>query len=299
MARRRFKISKKQMLSAFLALTICLVSLIVSLVQNNILNQGAKSETDADFVRFLDVGQGDAALVFSNGYTALIDTGTPDSAPELCSELQSLGIKTIDVLLLSHLHDDHTGGVSSIIENFKVSNVVLPELSTESEELGTAQLAINKVTASGGGVYNAKQGMNFEIGDFELTVLAAFGEMSDENNRSIMLVAETHGVKFLFTGDAEKKAEKQLLSEGLNLKCDVFKAGHHGSSTSNCDELLKAVRPRYVAISAGKDNMYGHPHNEILSAFEYIGAEVFNTQNDGDITFYVNKGVLSVKTEVA
>lgn len=299
MAHRRFKISKKQMLSAFLALTICLVSLIISLVQNNFGNQTEKSERDADFVRFLDVGQGDAALVFSNGYTALIDTGTPDSASELCSELQSLGIKTIDVLLLSHLHDDHTGGVKSIIENFKVLNLVLPELSVESDELGTAQLAINKVTSSGGGVYNAKQGMNFEIGDFELTVLAAYGDMSDENNRSIMLAAEIDGVKFLFTGDAEKKAEKQLLEEGLNLKCDVFKAGHHGSSTSNCDELLKAVRPRYVAVSSGKDNMYGHPHNEILSAFEYIGAEVFNTQNDGDITFYVNKGVLSVKTEVA
>ena len=293
---RKFKISKKRLLSAVLALTICIISLIVSLVQNKFAEEGAAADKDADFVRFIDVGQGDCALIYSNGYSALIDTGTPDSAPELCTELQKMGIEIIDVLVLSHLHDDHTGGVESIAQNFEIKNVVLPELSIESEQLGAAELVINKVTNSRGGVYNATQGMNFKIGDFEITVLAAYGEMADENNRSVILAAEISEVKFLFTGDAEKKVEKKLLSEGLNLKCDVFKAAHHGSSTSNCDELLKAVKPRYVVISSGKDNMYGHPHNEILSAFEYIGAKIYNTQNCSNITFYVTDGILSVKT---
>ena len=294
---RKLKISKKRLLSAILALTICFISLIVSLVQNKFAETYTSADKDSDFVRFIDVGQGDCALIYSNGYSALIDTGTPDSAPELCTELQMLGIKTIDVLVLSHLHDDHTGGVESIVQNFEIKNVILPELSVESEQLGAAQLAINKVTNSRGGVYNAEQGMNFKIGDFEITVLAAYGEMDDENNRSVILAAKIGEIKFLFSGDAEKKVEKKLLSEGLNLKCDVFKAAHHGSSTSNCDELLKAVKPRYVAISSGKDNMYGHPHNEILSAFEYIGAKIYNTQSCGNITFYVNDGIITVKTE--
>lgn len=296
MAGRKFKISKWQMYSVVLALILCIVSLIISLVQNSFENKNMKSDGGSDFVRFIDVGQGDCALIHSNGYTALIDTGTSDSAYEVCAKLQKAGVSIIDVLVISHLHDDHIGGVRSIIESFEVKNVVLPELSIESDGLSVAQLAIKEVTDSGGGVYNAKQGLNFNIGDFEITVLAAYGEMNDENNRSVMLAAQISDIKFLFTGDAEKKAEKQLLDEGLNLKCDVFKAAHHGSSTSNCDELLKAVRPRYVAISSGKDNMYGHPHNEVLSAFEYIGAEVFNTQTDGDITFYVNNGAISVKT---
>ncbi len=297
MSLKKKRFSKKRLVSAFGALLICLVSLILALVQNGIGPTASKNDTDKDFVRFIDIGQGDCALIYSNGYSALIDTGIEESAAELCAHLQSLGIETIDALVLSHLHDDHTGGVEKITENFKIANVILPEISTYSDELGTAQLAINKVTASGGGVYAAKQGLNFKIGDFELTVLAAYGEMSDENNRSVMLCAEMDDIKFLFTGDAEAKAEKMLLSEGIDLKCDVFKAGHHGSSTSNCDELLKAVSPRFVAISAGKGNMYGHPHSEILSAFEYIGAEVFRTDTDGDITFYIKDGVLTHKTE--
>ena len=295
------KTSYKRKTSA-LALIIGLICLlafvfVISNKDSGILKTSSDFDALQDFVRVIDVGQGDSALIYSNGYSALIDTGTSDSASDVCKVLKECGIEEIDVLLITHLHADHTGGVSKIAEFFEIKNVILPEISIESEGLTSAELIINKVTESGGGVFNAKPGMNFRIGEFEITVLAAYGNMPDENNRSIMTMAKIGDKKFMFTGDAESKAEKALLKEGLNLKCDVFMAGHHGSSTSNTDELLSAMKPKYAVISAGENNMYGHPHREVLAAFEHIGAKIYRTDYNGDITFYINDGKINPKTE--
>lgn len=289
----------KRKIIAFAVTLLCIVTVIALFFGNfgsSPLNQ-EEFDVSSDFVRFIDVGQGDSILIYSNGYSALIDTGTSDSANEICSQLDSCKIKDIDVVILSHLHDDHTGGIKQISEIYGIKNVILPEISIESETLSDAQFVINKMRETGGGIYNAVSGMNFSIGEFEITVLASFGEMKDENNRSVIVVAEIEDRKFLFTGDAEAKTEKALLNEGINLKCDVLKAGHHGSNTSSCDEFLEAVKPRFVAISVGRENSYGHPHNTILSAFERIKAEVYRTDYDGDITFSVEDGNLKVETE--
>ncbi len=289
----------RKITSVIVSLILILLVCIAYFVTSGSFEFGSTSQLDTsqDFVRFVDVGQGDCALIYSNGYSALIDTGTEASVGDLCASLEEYGIDKIDVLLISHLHTDHTGGIRGISEKYSVDNVILPEISVESEGLADAQFIINKVTNLGGKVHTAQQGMNFEIGEFELTVLAAFDEMSDENNRSLMVMAEIDGLKFMFTGDAETKVEKALLKEGLNLKCDVFKAGHHGSSTSNSEDFLKAMKPEFIAISAGKDNMYGHPHNEVLADFEAIGATVYRTDISGNLDFLIKNGKIVVATE--
>lgn len=262
--------------------------------ENNITSGGF--DTSQDFIKVIDVGQGESILIYSNGYAALFDTGESDAATRICSTLSDYDINKIDVIMISHLHTDHIGGLKSIMEIYPVDNIVFSELSTESDGLGYAQYAINKVTQEGGKTYTAVPGMNFTIGEFEITVLAAFEGMENENNSSIIAVAEKDGKKFMFTGDAETKVEKMLLKEGLNLKCDILSAGHHGSNTSSCDEFLKAVKPSYAAISAGLNNMYGHPHNNVLSALENINAKIFRTDVQGDITFSFSDGSISVKT---
>ena len=298
--------SRKRKIVSVAAAVLCLIIAVAVYTGNDRLSSyfhsavdtSAKSfNTSKDFVRFLDVGQGDSILIYSNGRSALIDSGTANSANDICEGLKNCGISQIDVFLISHLHADHTGGVSRLTEDFTIKNLVLPELSTYSEGMSAAQNAINAVSKSGGGVYNAKQGMNFNVGEFEITVLASYGDEDDDNNRSLIVMAEIDGAKFLFTGDAEKTAEKRLLNEGLNLDCDVFKAGHHGSNTSNTQELLKATTPEYVAISAGLDNMYGHPHSEVLQSFKEIDATVLRTDQSGDITFYVENGKITADTE--
>ncbi len=252
---------------------------------------------EQDFVKVLDVGQGDCTLIYSNGYSALIDTGTSDSAADVCLSLEEIGIEKIDVVLLTHLHSDHTGGAERLSKLFSIGSVILPEISIESEGLASAELLINDVTQNGGEVYNAKQGMNFKIGEFEITVLGVYNNMKDENNRSIISVAEIDGLKFIFSGDAEAVVEEKLLKEGLNLKCDFFKAAHHGSSTSNTTELLNQMKPKFTAISCGENNMYGHPHKEVLADFEYLGTEIYRTDYDGDITFNIKNGRIYADTE--
>jgi len=285
---------RKSALAVTLSL-ICLLACVFFIYSEN--SAVSNFDTEQDFVKVFDVGQGDSTLIYSNGYTALIDTGTKESVSDLCTSLQKLAIKKIDVVILTHLHDDHTGGVERLAEVFDITNVVLPELSIESEGLSAAQLLVAKLTDNGGGVYNAKQGMNFNVGEFEITVLAAYGNMNNENSRSVMCCAKIGDLKFIFTGDAEADAESLLLKEGLDLKCDFFKAAHHGSSTSNSENLLAAMKPQFTAISCGAGNMYGHPHREVLADFEYYNIEVYRTDYDGDITFNVKNGKIYPQTE--
>jgi len=254
-------------------------------------------DTSQDFVRFLDVGQGDSILIYSNGRSVLIDTATVNYENEICADLNSCAIDSLDALIISHLHTDHTGSLSRMVDDYKVKNLILPELSIHSEGMGAAQYAVNAVTEYGGAVYNAEQGMNFEVGEFEITILASYGDFDEVNDQSLFVMAEIDGKKFMFSGDAEKQAENRIMSEGLNLDCDVFKAGHHGSNTSSTEKFLREMTPDYVAISCGTDNMYGHPHNDVLQNLEEIDAEVFRTDLQGDITFYVEKGVIRTESE--
>lgn len=264
---------------------------------NNTFKQSDSIDGSSEFIRFLDVGQGDSILFYSKGQSMLLDTGTVKSANELCRSLDLYGIEKIDILMISHLHSDHTGGVQRLCEDFEIGNLVLPEMSVYSEGLSSAQLAMNYVKQSGGGIYNAVQGMNFKVGEIEVTILASFGELDEENDRSLFVMANMGGKKFFFSGDAERKAEKLLLEENLNLDCDVFKLAHHGSTTSNTDELLNALTPRYATISVGEDNSYGHPHEEIIEELEKRNIEYFRTDMNGDITFYVENGKISYKCE--
>lgn len=288
----------KAVITVILCISVFAVSFVLSGIDlSTSALFGNSFDKNSDFVRIIDVGQGDSILIYSNGYSALIDTGLSDAASDVCTALESCGIKTLDVLLITHLDSDHIGAAAGVTEIYGVKNLIMPEISSESEGIGTAQLVINRVVEADGNIYTAVQGMNFKIGEFELTVLAAFPEMADENNRSVITVAEIEDLKFLLTGDMEAKAEKALLGENLDLKCDVLKVGHHGSSTSSNMDLLKAVMPRYAAISVGQNNDFGHPHNEVISDLQYIGAEIYRTDTDGDITFYIENKRIVPKTE--
>lgn len=293
----------KKSLAAIITGLICTVLFAFIFAQNagifsekSFISTTSKFQTSDDFVKVIDVGQGDSILIYSNGYSALIDTGISDNANNLCAVLDRCSIDTLDVLLLTHLDSDHTGGVSSVCDVYGISNLILPELSVESEGLPAAEIAINKVAKTGGEILMAKQGMNFEIGEFSVTVIGCYTEMKDENSRSVITMAEIDGKKFLLTGDMSAKTEKALIRDGINFKCDVLKVAHHGSGSSSTDDFLKIAKPRYAAISVGANNSYGHPHNNVLSALNYYGAEILRTDLSGDITFYIKNGRISVNT---
>ncbi len=287
-------------IAKWLTVVLCItVTLLCFISIDNSLFELRKSNTNdtADYVKIIDVGQGDSILIYSNGYSALIDTGTTDSASELSATLKNEGISIIDVLILTHLHLDHTGGVEQIINNFEVDTLILPELTTYSEGIYSAELAIDKVTRAEGNVFKACEDMTFDIGDFTVTVIGTYYDIIDENNRSLIIRADTVGGSFLFMGDAESKTEKQLIKDNKNLDCDVLKVGHHGSNTSTTMDFLNLATPDYAAISVGKDNQYNHPHLSTLKQLEKQGIKLYRTDLKGDITFNIINNEIEVNTE--
>lgn len=256
-------------------------------------------DSQEDFVRFIDVGQGDSALIQSNGRTLLIDTGDLDTQIDLCSKLNKYGIRRIDTTVISHFHIDHVGGLEAVAKRFYLANLIMPQMGEKQDGTEAAVAGSVVVSKADGGVYTALQGMNFVLGDFDITVLYCpdMSGKDDENNRSLFLMAKIGDRKFLFTGDAEKKAEEQLLGDGLDIDCDVLKVAHHGSSTSTTDAFLDACTPEYAAISCGKYNTYGHPAEEVLSRLEKRKVKLYRTDISGDVTFYVENDDIRVETE--
>ena len=262
-----------------------------------VFNPAAAFDTSVDFVKITDVGEADSILIYSDGCSAVIDVGTENSVPNILDDLDSARIKDIDALIVTHLHTDHAGGLPELAKRREIDNLIIPELESSAEAAQLVKTAKRTVTAKGGNVYTAVQGMNFEIGEFTVTVLAYYDDMQDENNKSVIVMAEIDGIKFLFTGDAEAKTEKALIDEGLNIDCDVLKVAHHGSSSSSSQSFLKAATPKYAAISVGANNIYSHPTESVISALENCGAQILRTDTDGDITFYVENGEIRTVTE--
>ena len=262
-----------------------------------VFNPAAAFDTSVDFVKITDVGEADSILIYSDGCSAVIDVGTENSVPNILDDLNSARIKDIDALIVTHLHTDHAGGLPELAKRREIDNLIIPELESSAEAAQLVKTAKRTVTAKGGNVYTAVQGMNFEIGEFTVTVLAYYDDMQDENNKSVIVMAEIDGIKFLFTGDAEAKTEKALIDEGLNIDCDVLKVAHHGSSSSSSQSFLKAATPKYAAISVGANNIYSHPNDSVISALENCGAQILRTDTDGDITFYVENGEIRTVTE--
>ncbi len=250
-----------------------------------------------DFVKVLDVGEADSILIFSNGQAALIDSGGLDTVNEVCYDLAACHLKQVDLMLITHLHMDHSGAAETLVSRFHPENFVAPKSDHHAEADETILAAKSQVLEQGGKVYTAVRGMEFTIGEFTVTVLAHYPGAKKINNRSIIVTAKIGNRTFLFTGDAENAEERALLNEKLDLHCDVLKVAHHGAKNSSSEAFLKAALPSYAIISVGADNSYSHPSKETLTRLQKIGAEITRTDQNGDITFYIEKGQIRVETE--
>lgn len=238
-------------------------------------------------VYFFDVGQGDSELIrLPGGENILIDAGTSSTEDELVGELRSLGAETLDLVVATHPHADHIGGMAAVIDAFDVRQVVMPRVSeSDTPTTKTYENLLQSIADKGLTITPAEPGDELlSSGGAVLTVLAPNGkDYGDLNNYSVVLRLTYGEDSFLFTGDAEEESEEEMLSLDWPLTATVLKCGHHGSETSTSPAFLDAVSPQYAVISCGVDNDYGHPDAVTLEKLEAAGAEVFRTDLQGTI----------------
>lgn len=231
-------------------------------------------------VHFLDVGQADCTLVKCDGYTMLIDTGLDDQGTKIQNYLKKQGIERLDYLVLTHSDADHIGSADVVMTKFDIGTIFMSNFEKETK---TYKNLLKMIEDNQIHYLSPAVGNVYALGSASFQILAPNREYDTPNDTSIALLI-THGENtFLFTGDAEKASEADMLESGLNLAADVFHAGHHGSKTSNTQEFIDAVMPRYAVISCGVDNSYGLPDAEVLNRFREKEMMVYRTDEQGTI----------------
>lgn len=248
------------------------------------------SHLKQDFIKMIDVGQGDSLLIYSQGKTALIDTGgklrfdgktsTTITKYTTIPLLKSLGIKKLDFLFLTHGDMDHMGEVFYLINHFKAEKIYI--------NLGPTSLLENNLLKERK-VTESKQDSVFQVGNFTFYQLNK--SWKDENNSSSVYYVHHPNLTVLLMGDATIDTEKYLL-ENYNLNIDVLKVGHHGSKTSTGISFLNATSPRLALISVGQDNNFGHPNQEVLKKLENKNIPYLMTKDSGTITVFPNTEVI-------
>ena len=242
---------------------------------------------DSAQIYYLDVGQGDSELIrMPTGETILIDAGTGETSEQLVRYLQNLQITKIDILIATHPHEDHIGGMKAIVENFEIGKIYMPEIA--ENQIPTTKVyekLLEAIDEKGLKITQATPGtVIFDQDDAVMTILAPNSEKYSDLNSYSIVTKFTYGQKsFLFTGDAEADSEEEMIEKGYDLKCDILKCGHHGSSTSNSIEFLRAVSPDYAIISCGENNDYGHPHEEVVKALQEMGISIYRTDQQKTI----------------
>ncbi|MDR7402074.1 MAG: DNA internalization-related competence protein ComEC/Rec2 [Armatimonadota bacterium] len=248
-------------------------------------------------VTFLDVGQGDAIVVRApSGRVLLVDgggevegriTGYDIGARRVVPALRRLGVRSVDVVVLTHAHEDHVGGLPAVVQNFPIGLVLDAGVGHPAPSYPRFVLAVR---ARGLDVIPARRGGRLELGGGVVASILnppdppVEGTASDVNANSVVLRVRYGALSVLLTGDIDALTEADLVRQGRDLRSAVLKAAHHGSATSSSPEFLRAVSPRVAVISVGPRNPFGHPHPAAVDALLAQGAAVYRTDRHGAVT---------------
>ncbi len=270
-------------------------------------------------ITMLNVGQGDAFLIQTKTQNILIDTSDQDERTKLVNELDKAGVTTFDKIILTHPHADHIGGIEKLLKDkkFTVKEVYDNGIASTNKlylnymkELKNQK--IQHVSLTAGDVLDFGDGVTFNVLYPTKDLVKAVNdgaEKTDPNNESVVGRLVYKKFSMMFTGDAERKVESEVWADNdaKNLRCNILKAGHHGSYTASTENFVQTVKPSYVLISAGEPtdkrggNTYGHPHLEPLENYlaEGIPTEnIFWTWKNGTVTIVSNGKDFSVTPEV-
>lgn len=257
-------------------------------------------------VTYIDVGQGDSILLQSGEESMLIDSGERQYADAVMDCLEENDINTLTYAVVTHPHSDHCGAMDEILNVYSADNFMCTNAPSDSK---VWQDVLSEVKSKRIKTITASAGQSFDFGNTKVDIFSPIkNDYDDLNDWSIVMKVTCSKVSFLFTGDAEKLVEYQMMDKGYNLSSTVLKLGHHGSSTSTCEEFLYTVNPSYAVISCGKDNEYGHPHDETIELLKHYGVTYFQTdklssivaETDGERVVFSNyEKTLSKSEEIS
>lgn len=258
------------------------------------INHPVSKVTGLLYVTFIDVGQGDSILIQSpDGKYGLIDGGEQGSGA--LKYLQSHGVKSLDLLVATHPHSDHIGGLVDVLKTIPVSRIIT---NGQPHTTGVYESFLDAALASKAEYQEVKRGDAITLGDLALDVIhPANLNSQDLNGNSIVLRLDYGNVSFLLMGDANKDSDSDILMSGQKVQANIFKVGHHASATSFSSEFISAVNPVVAIYSAGVGNDYDHPAKNTKDALLERGIQVFGTDVNGTISIVTNRAEYRVDKE--
>lgn len=243
-------------------------------------------------VSFLDVGQGDSIFLRSpSGKTMLVDGGPDGSFSVIDSYLTKLGVVGLDVVVASHLHADHIGGLIPVVDAYPVGDIYFPPFNATSETYFQFLDAVNESQATAHRPYAGVYTLIPWDDAVEVQILSPYETVYDDFNDTSYIIRISYGnTAVLLTGDATELAEKLALKAQPNqyFRADVLKVAHHGSSDATFEAFLDAVSPAIAVISLGKGNDYGHPHDSLMDRLNERGITIYRTDEDGTVTLLLD-----------
>lgn len=246
-------------------------------------------------VHFINVGQGDATYIkMPGGEDILIDGGSQGQGDKIIAYLKKQKVDDIEIMIATHPDADHIGALDEVLKAYKVEAVYAPKVSHTTDAYKNFLKAVKAEKLT---IKTAKAGVKLPLKTGTAKFVGPVRDYgkTDLNNWSAVLHITYNKNKFLFTGDAEKTAESDMVKAKQTLQADVVKVGHHGAKTSSNANFLEVVKPKYGVISVGK-NSYGHPTTEVLNRFKPYKTTMYRTDQKGNIIFTSTGTKITVAT---
>lgn len=243
-------------------------------------------------VHFIDVGQADSALVLCDGKAMLIDGGNVADSDLVYTYLKNHDVSQLDYVVNTHAHEDHVGGLAGALNYASVSTALVPVTTYDSKAFSNFVKYLDSTE-----ITIPKPGDRYTLGSASFEIYGPINSSTEPNNTSIVLKLTYGDTSFMFTGDAERDEEQDILDAGYDLSATVLKVGHHGSDTSTTYPFLREIMPQYAVISAGQGNSYGHPTENTLSRLRDADVKTFRTDMQGTVVCTSDGKAVSFTTE--
>ncbi|MFL0163708.1 ComEC/Rec2 family competence protein [Candidatus Clostridium helianthi] len=289
------KYNVKKYLLTFLAILLFSFSIVSCGLTKFNSNKASNADPNKMLVHYIDVGQGDCILVQVNNKNLLIDSGPKSDRRKLFNYLSGLDLNKLDYVIATHPHEDHIGNMDDIIKTYSIGTFYAPKVESTTKSFEDMVDALKDKNLK---VHVLKNNStSIDLGEnTKVNVFSPNKDFYDNlNNYSPVIKIQYGNTSFLFTGDAEKEVEKEILNNNEDISADVLKVGHHGSSTSTSKDFLKKVNPSIAVISVGKDNIYNHPDAITTKLLGENNIKTYRTDKDGTIVICSDGSNISKK----